>query len=108
MRHVKRVHGSKIVPSPSIKLRIPAKGSSTVGSILSNTTASNINRLTNNSNSTITSQSVAASAVVAAAAAAAAESSLSTEFTNRLNVSKMAPPTPINAAAGKQTFKSFD
>lgn len=95
MRHVKRVHGSKIVPSPSIKLRIPAKGSSTVGSILSNTTTSNINRMTNNSNSTVTSQTA-----VVAAAAAAAESSLSTEFTNRLNVSKMAPPTPINASAG--------
>lgn len=84
MRHVKRVHGSKIVPSPSIKLRIPVKGSSTVGSILSN-----------NSNSTVTSQSVTS--------AGAAESTLSAEFTNRLNVSKMAPPTPINASAGNLT-----
>lgn len=99
MRHVKRVHGSKIVPSPSIKLRIPAKGSSTVGSILSNTTTSNINRITNNSNSTVTSQTAAS---VGVAIAAAAESSLSTEFTNRLNVSKMAPPTPINASTGKK------
>lgn len=99
MRHVKRVHGSKIVPSPSIKLRIPAKGSSTVGSILSTTTTSNIHRLTNNSNSTVTSQT-ATSAAAVAVAAAAAESSLSTEFSNRLNVSKMAPPTPINASTG--------
>lgn len=101
MRHVKRVHGSKIVPSPSIKLRIPAKGSSTVGSILSNTTTSNINRLTNNSNSTVTSQTATSAAAAVAVAAAAAESSLSTEFSNRLNVSKMAPPTPINASTGK-------
>lgn len=94
MRHVKRVHGSKIVPSPSIKLRIPAKGSSTAGSILSNTATSNISRMTNSSNSTVTSQTAA----YVSAAAAAAESSLSSEFTNRLNVSNMAPPTPINAS----------
>lgn len=90
MRHVKRVHGSKILPSPSIKLRIPAKGSSTVEQ-----------RLTNNS--TVTSQTIASVAV------AADESSLSSEFTNRLNVSKMAPPTPINASTGKKrniTYKS--
>lgn len=81
MRHVKRVHGSKIVPAPSSKLRIPTKGSSTAGSILPNTTTPN--RLTN---STVAPQ--------------ANDSTLSTEFSNRLNVSKMAPPTPINAATG--------
>lgn len=85
MRHVKRVHGSKIVPAPSNKLRIPTKGSSTAGSILSNTTTQNVNRLTNSSSVT----------------AQATDTTLSTEFSNRLSVSKMAPPTPINAATGK-------
>lgn len=77
MRHVKRIHGSKIVPAPSNKLRIPSKGSSTAGAI----TSQNIGRLCS-SNST-TPQ--------------ATDASLSSEFSNRLNVSKMAPPTPLNS-----------
>ncbi|XP_031622121.1 hybrid signal transduction histidine kinase A-like [Contarinia nasturtii] len=82
MRHVKRIHGSKIVPAPSSKLRIPSKGSSTIGIILPTTGSQTINRLTNNSLST----------------PQATDSALSTEFSNRLNVSKMAPPTPINSS----------
>lgn len=77
MRHVKRVHGSKIVPAPSNKLRIPSKGNSTVAS----TTPQTINRFS--SNNTTTPQPT--------------DSTLSAEFSNRLNVSKMAPPTPLNS-----------
>lgn len=84
MRHVIRVHGSKIVPTPTNKLRIPSKGISTAGPTLSNLNIPNVNRLTNNSLST----------------PQATESALSTEFSNRLNVSKMAPPTQINSTAG--------
>lgn len=91
MRHVKRVHGSKIVPAPSNKLRIPSKGSSTAGSTQSNANTQYISRITNNSLST----------------PQAADATLSTEFTNRLNVSKMAPPTPLNAAAGKTADGRF-
>lgn len=86
MRHVKRVHGSKIVPAPNNKLRIPSKGSSTVGSTLTNVVTPSMHRITN-SNSLQPH---------------AADVSLSTEFSNRLNVSKMAPPTPISASAGKK------
>lgn len=84
MRHVKRVHGSKIVPAPSNKLRIASKGNSTAGP--TNTTTQYINRITNNSLSTPQT----------------ADATLSADFTNRLNVSKMAPPTPINSVAGKK------
>lgn len=83
-RHVIRVHGSKIVPTPANKIRIPLKGSSTAGPTLSNLNIPNVNRLTNNSLST----------------PQATEAALSTEFSNRLNVSKMAPPTQINSTAG--------
>lgn len=85
MRHVKRVHGSKIVPAPNNKLRIPLKGSSTVGSSITNVVTPTMHRITN-------SNSVAPQGP---------DLTLSTEFSNRLNVSKMAPPTPINASAGK-------
>lgn len=85
MRHVKRVHGSKIVPAPTNKLRIPSKGSSTAGAL----TPQNINRISSSSNSSISGNSMIPQST---------DSTLSTEFSNRLNVSKMAPPTPLNAA----------
>lgn len=84
MRHVKRVHGSKIVPAPSIgKLRIPTKGKTLPAGVAT------FNRMTNNSLST----------------PQGADTTLSAEFSNRLNVSKMAPPTPINASSGKNFCK---
>ncbi|XP_055317396.1 probable cyclin-dependent serine/threonine-protein kinase DDB_G0292550 isoform X2 [Sitodiplosis mosellana] len=84
MRHVKRVHGSKIVPAPSSgKLRIPSKGSSTASITLPNAGTPTFNRMTNNSLST----------------PKGVDSTLSAEFSNRLNVSKMAPPTPINSSS---------
>lgn len=90
MRHVKRVHGSKIVPAPSGKLRIPTKGISTAGITMPIIGAPTMNRMTNNSLST----------------PQATESTLSTEFSNRLNVSKMAPPTPINSSSGKNFYNN--
>lgn len=76
MRHVKRVHGSKIVPAPSNKVRIAlaAKGISTAGALLS-------------SNAGISQSSISNSAMtVAASASYTISTNLSNEFSNRLNV----------------------
>lgn len=78
MRHVKRVHGSKIIPAPSNKLRIPSKGNSAAGTTIPIAGSPNIGRISNPP----TPQP--------------SDSNLSSEFSNRLNVSKMAPPTPLS------------
>lgn len=89
MRHVKRVHGSKIVPAPSSKLRIPTKGSSTAGA----STPQNQNTSRISSGNSTTPQ--------------ATDTTLSSEFSNRLNVSKMAPPTPLIASGKKENAQCF-
>lgn len=75
-RHVKRVHGTKIVPAASSKSRIAmllaSRAHSTTGSVFAS-----------NSNASITNNSLTNSC---------STSSLTTAFSNRLNLSKMAPP----------------
>lgn len=83
LRHVKRVHGLKIVPAANSKMRIASllasKGNSTTGSFISGGGGSGSN-----------SQS--------------STSSLTSAFSNRLNLSRMAPPLhSINSTSGKLT-----
>lgn len=77
VRHAKRVHGTKIVPAASSKSRIAmllaSRANSTTGSVFaskSNATGIASNSLTNSCST----------------------SSLTTAFSNRLSLSKMAPP----------------
>lgn len=78
IRHVKRVHGSKIVPASSSKVRtlLASKGISTAGALLSSSSAgSNNNHLNSISNS-----------IANPASTYTITGNLSNEFSNRLNV----------------------
>lgn len=78
MRHVRRIHGSKIVPAPSSKSRIAtllaAKGNSTAGALLSSNAGLHSNLSQTGINST------------ALGATDSLSQNLSSEFSNRLTV----------------------
>lgn len=77
MRHVKRVHGSKILPASSSKVRtlLASKGISTAGTLLSSSNAGSNNNLNSISNS-----------IANPASTYTITGNLSNEFSNRLNV----------------------
>lgn len=77
MRHVKRVHGSKIVPASSSKVRtlLASKGISTAGALLSSSNAGINNNLNSISN-----------LIANPASTYTITGNLSNEFSNRLNV----------------------
>lgn len=87
VRHVKRVHGSKIVPAASSKSRIAMLLASRA-----HTTASSV--FASNSNTSITNNTLSNSG---------STSSLTTAFSNRLNLSKMAPPVKSLNSKCKQS-----
>lgn len=82
MRHVKRVHGSKIVPATSNKVRtlLASKGISTAGALLSSSNAGSNNNLINNNLTSISNS------IVNPASTYTITGNLSNEFSNRLNV----------------------
>lgn len=86
MRHIKRVHGSKIVPAPSSKVRslLALKGNLTAGGTLSSSAGIHSSGSSSNSSRSSSSSAIGAS--------------LSSQFSNRLNVSKMAPPSHLSSS----------